>query len=765
MSTGAVTAQQLVGFKRHLRAEVLTGAGAYLFSEHGVTVLKGAHIEALAKLLDGTRDLETLLGAMPAGMAPGQVGALLARLAEAGLVTARSPQTSTIDDSTVAYWEAAEIDAATAVTSTTNTTVRLFTVGDVDTAGALTALRSAGLTVAHTVDGDLTLAGADLSVVLCDDYLNPRLAELDATHRAAKKSWLLAKPEGATVWCGPVFQPAEPGCWHCLAVRLWGHRKAEACAQSALGHEGPARRPAAGIRPLAATAMHLIALEATKWLAGYRYAGQRAVWTFDSFDLRGIHHELRARPQCRACGNPDLMREQARRPVVLQSRQKVSRSGGGHRSEGPDQVKERYWHLVSPVTGIVKEIRRDDQGPAFFNSFRSGPNIAGQIRDLDLLRTVLRMNSGGKGITPLHAEVSALCEAVERHSGTYHGDEERIRGSLRSLGELAIHPNTCQLYSERQYENRDEWNATHALFQFVCEKFDEDAVMDWTPVWSLTQQRHRYLPTAMLYFGAPDVPGHQYVAADSNGNAAGSSKEDAVLQGLLELIERDAVALWWYNRSRLPGVDLDAFGDLWIDELRGVYAGLGREVWVLDATSDLDIPVMVALSRRTDRNPEEIMIGLGAHLDPRVALLRALTELNQLMPAVVDASGDGQYDCDDPDLVQWWRDATVANQPYLAADPAERPRRPGDYNYAPCQDLLSDIVAIQDKLETRGMEVLVLDQTRPDIGLPVVKVLVPGLRHFWARLAPGRLYDIPVRLGRKAEQCSFDELNPIPMFL
>src|SRR6266545_3914055 len=80
MNAGAATAQ-LVGFKRHLRAEVRTGQGAYLFSEHGVTVLKGAHIEALAALLDGTRNLETLLGAVPQGMAPGQVVPLLTRLA------------------------------------------------------------------------------------------------------------------------------------------------------------------------------------------------------------------------------------------------------------------------------------------------------------------------------------------------------------------------------------------------------------------------------------------------------------------------------------------------------------------------------------------------------------------------------------------------------------------------------------------------------------------------------------------------------------
>jgi ribosomal protein S12 methylthiotransferase accessory factor len=60
------------------------------------------------------------------------------------------------------------------------------------------------------------------------------------------------------------------------------------------------------------------------------------------------------------------------------------------------------------------------------------------------------------------------------------------------------------------------------------------------------------------------------------------------------------------------------------------------------------------------------------------------------------------------------------------------------------------------------MELLVLDQTRPDIGLPVVKVIVPGLRHFWPRLAPGRLYDVPVAMGWLSEPLRERDLCPIP---
>jgi ribosomal protein S12 methylthiotransferase accessory factor len=69
---------------------------------------------------------------------------------------------------------------------------------------------------------------------------------------------------------------------------------------------------------------------------------------------------------------------------------------------------------------------------------------------------------------------------------------------------------------------------------------------------------------------------------------------------------------------------------------------------------------------------------------------------------------------------------------------------------------------MRSALERRGLELIVLDQTRPDIGLPVVKAVVPGLRHFWPRLGPGRLYDVPVELGWLTAPLDEDELNPDP---
>ncbi|HYN93817.1 MAG TPA: TOMM precursor leader peptide-binding protein [Pilimelia sp.] len=736
-------------FKRHLRAEVSEGEGAFLFSEGGVIALRGPEVASLAALLDGERDLASLLRARPGGMDAEQVAGLIAQLVAADLVTLRAPGAAAADPGALAYWD--ECGAAVGTAGT----VALVAAG-IPAGPVRAALHEAGVAIAPGGAAE-PVAGTDLTVVLCDDYLNPALAEVDAAHRAAGRPWLLAKPAGSRVWLGPVFTPGAAACWHCLTHRLWGHRHAEACAQAALGRSGPAPKPVAAVPPLTSAAAHLVALEVSKWLAGHRHPGQRGVWTFDSHSLASRWHDLRARPQCPTCGDATMVAARAHRPVRLRPAPKASGSGGGHRTLTPAEMLDRHRHLISPVTGIVKEVVRDPAAPAFVSAYRSGANVARGITQMGALRASLRFGNGGKGVTPVDAEVGALCEAVERYSGTWQGDEARVRGSLRALGDEAIHPNDCMLFSPEQYATRTAWNRAHSPFNFVCEPVDEDAEMDWTPLWSLTGQRHRLLPTAMLYFGAP---GSRCVRADSNGAAAGSSIEDAVLQGTLELVERDAVAAWWYNRTRVPAVDLAAFGDPWVDELRGHYARLGREFWVLDVTSDLGVPVFAAVTRRVGAPAERIMLGFGAHLDPRTALRRALTEMNQLLPAVLgDAVPDG-----DPDATYWLRHATVANQPYLMPA-AGRSSGPADSGYVARADVNEDVSWLVAAIQAQGMETLVLDQTRPDVGVPVVKVVVPGMRAFWARFAPGRLFDVPVRTGALTKPTAYEDLNPVPLFL
>ncbi|HEV3194455.1 MAG TPA: YcaO-like family protein, partial [Polyangiaceae bacterium] len=80
-------------------------------------------------------------------------------------------------------------------------------------------------------------------------------------------------------------------------------------------------------------------------------------------------------------------------------------------------------------------------------------------------------------------------------------------------------------------------------------------------------------------------------------------------------------------------------------------------------------------------------------------------------------------------------------------------------------DLRADIEGCRRRLEDAALELIVVDKTRPDIGLSVVQVVVPGLRHFWPRFGPGRLYEVPARLGWLPEPLAERELNQVPLFV
>ncbi len=143
----------------------------------------------------------------------------------------------------------------------------------------------------------------------------------------------------------------------------------------------------------------------------------------------------------------------------------------------------------------------------------------------------------------------------------------------------------------------------------------------------------------------------------------------------------------------------------------------------------------------------------------KTALSRALTEMNQGLCVF----GSGDLHDKSALLQEWLKTATIQNQSYLV--PNSSIKKHNKDAFSGFDDLKEDILYCQKIVEEKGLEFLVLDQTRPDIGLCAVKVIVPGLRHFWNRFAPGRLYDVPVELGLLPEKLKEEELNPIPMFL
>ena len=316
-------------------------------------------------------------------------------------------------------------------------------------------------------------------------------------------------------------------------------------------------------------------------------------------------------------------------------------------------------------------------------------------------------------------------------------------------------------YSERQYAARAGWNRSNNGFNWVGTPFSPERAIDWTPMWSLSHDRVRWVPTQFCYYFYRGDPDHEFYRAESNGCASGSTLEEAILQGFLELVERDSCALWWYNRARRPAVDLASFDDPFFRRAEAFLRGRGRNLYALDLTSDLGLPVVVALSHEAGGG--KIFCGLGAHLSVRVAASRAVAELNQMF-VVEMVERPAQATDNEQALARWLGEATIENQPYVV--PAPRPALgAGDYPALETDDLLGDIERCVAAVRRCGLEMLVLDTTREEVGFPTVRVTVPGLRHFWARFGPGRLYDVPVALGWRDTPLDETELNPIPFFL
>ena len=681
--------------------------GIFLISEHGSHLLRGALYARLATMIDGHRTTSAIVDGLP-DVEAAAVYYAVNTLAEKGYL----------------------VDGA-----------RRDADGDVE------AELSAAI-AAHMP--------ANVAVMLAADYLADGLSDYNLRSLDARRSWMLLKPTGPVIWLGPLFRPGATACWECLAHRLRQHRAVETylrdrSADRAVRHRSIAAPPA----------MRTAIVAALNASAPF----EDVVVALDVRTQQARRHVVVRRPNCPACGTP---LDPARTPAapVLRPQPKRFIADGGHRTIDPDETLRRFGHHVSDITGVVSTLTADPIDPdGVLHVYTSGRNLALTSRTLDGLRVNMRRGASGKGMTDIQARASGLCEAIERYSAVFQGDEPRIHASFHQRAGDAIHPSACMLFSDAQYASRIEWNQRHAPANRIPEPFDDAALVEWTPVWSLTRSTIRYLPTSYCYLNYPYREGERTACiSTSTGNAAGNTLEEACLQGVLELIERDAVALWWYNRARRPGVALATFDDAQIDRLLRVYAERNREVWVLDVTSDLGIPTFAALSRRIDSTVEDIIMGFGAHLDARVAVRRALSELNQgLAASIAREQATAEPTWEERDAWQWAETATLANQPHLAPDDTAPHRTRADCGDLANDNLRDDVLTCQRSLEARGLEVLILDLTRPDVGLPVVKVVVPGLRPYFPRFAPGRLFVVPAQLGWTGAPLSEQQLNPVPM--
>jgi ribosomal protein S12 methylthiotransferase accessory factor len=734
-----------IALKPHLRAVVLDGAHVMVVADGATFLLCGKPyallIPELARRLPVSEIVLALMDRAPAELLFYALEQLWANGILGEVVASETPADR--------YWGLVGTDRSKAEErlGAISMSVKVLGLDDRSREAAATILRSAGL---HIVDSD----EAKLTLVMVDDYLNPALAELNATFRARSQSWLISKPVGDRIWIGPLFRSEGP-CWHCLRERLWENRHGQHGVTM-----GDIRRwlvPPAAVPVVEQAALNLFgAVLVRAFGIGDEPPLASELVTFDLASLAMDHHRVLTDPGCPVC-HPN--REQS--PDILPAadvERAVARVrvDGGYRVCEVSETFDRLLPLVSPITGIVPQLHKaGHSGHSHIFYARHSTRLAG--RALGENRVLGKPSwACGKGATEIQARVSCIAEAVERYSIGFFGTELRRAARWGEL-EGAVHPNAILNFSAGQFRDRAQWNERLRGFNWIPMPFDEARVIEWSPARSLQTDIVRWLPTALCYLNYPLPEEHRFCQADASGCAAGNTHTEAILQALLELVERDAAAIWWYNRIRRPAIDLRGFGIPHFDALTVEFNERGRALELLDITTDLGIPASAAVS--WDSRGGRVYVGFGAHLDPAIAASRALNEVCQL--AAYNAEN---AEFPDP-LVNWWmNNVNCENAAYLVPEDGDRI----DPAHLPCGatgEMATDVRACVDRLARSGIDVLVCDMTRSNVGFPVVRVVAPGLRHFWARFGPGRLYDVPVQLGWISSPTREDALNPVPFML
>lgn len=726
-------------FAPNFSVYVLPPDAVCLYSEDRKFFLHGELYCELAAAIGAGKSIGQIVRELGKKFPTETIHEALKRLVDRRYIVAKS---GAFPAAVASYWASLGLPPGTTEKNFKKCRVRIHTI-DVNGAKELgAALTKLGVRVVK--------GAAELTVTLVNDYLEGQLAELNRQHLSDRTPWLLVQPSGIFPLVGPLFRPGDGACWTCLAERMQRNREVKA-----LLDRRRARRVA--VSPLAHSpfghsAIELAALEIAKAIATeFRTDLRDHIVSLDLLGSSIMKHYVAARPQCPSCGRKKLRDpRRAPAPIELASGTRLIMTSGGYRSVSSRATVARFRKHVSPLTGVVSRLERLEADLPLNTNYYAAHNFSGASESVDELRFGLSGGSYGKGSTAEQGEASALMEAIERYSGIFQGDEIRVTRRFTDFAPGdAILPNDVLLFSDAQYRRAQSPPAESDDVTPTPAPFDRSADIEWTPAWSLRDERFKYLPTSLMYFFYRGGSGANHFHADSNGCAAGNTLEEAIVQGFLELVERDSYAIWWYNRLRRPEVDLGQFGDSYVRDLQVQFGETGRRVWLLDITNDLGVPSYVALSHGSENGQDVIEFGSGSHFDARIAALRSLTELNQFLSLGIST---GRNEGVAPLRLQ--------EHPYLtpSGDPPVRPDFNSKFGYIDTREQVLACVRLAERL---GLDFLVLDQTRPDIAVPVARVIVPGLRHFYRRFAPGRLFDVPVRLGWRDQPLSEGDLNPV----
>lgn len=310
----------------------------------------------------------------------------------------------------------------------------------------------------------------------------------------------------------------------------------------------------------------------------------------------------------------------------------------------------------------------------------------------------------GKGLTLEDAKASALMEAVERHAGA------RARpGLLASVNAL--------IASAREHASPSELGAS----------WDPDQVIEWLPATSLASGRERLVPAASVLFPYFAPAGAQTpVRPATTGLASGSTHAEAVLHAIYEVVERDAVSQFLAG-GPARYLRTDAIQSATEQNLVRRFEQAGVQLCIADLSATSAVAVYCVFTWALDGPmPSLLVAGQGAHSSPLLALRRALLEAAQSRVVALQGSRE--------DLIrhasEWGNSATTTKAEFeallaeLEASPAATVPRAAE----PARSVSDALEQVLSQLDAQGYhDVLYSDLQLEQIGIPVVRVTVPGM--------------------------------------
>lgn len=321
--------------------------------------------------------------------------------------------------------------------------------------------------------------------------------------------------------------------------------------------------------------------------------------------------------------------------------------------------------------------------------------------------------SQGKGLTLTAAKVSALMESIE----SWHAERIDLPIRLTSAASLRASRHTVECAR---------------LPQLTISRYHDHLRLPWIEGVDIVSEQPMWVPYEMVHLDLtlPLPEGSGCFPLSSNGLASGNHSLEASLHAICELIERDAFALWSHRtvEERLARrVDLDTIDDVWCRELLDRFDDGAMLVAVWEITTDVRVPAFRCTVLDRDSRHERPLYpssGLGCHPSRAVALFRALSEAAQSRLTRIASSRDdverAEYELTrNPDRLRSMRDRLSG---------APTPRSAADAPSHESDDLAVDLEWVVERVVEAGMDqVVIVDLTRPEIAIPVVRAIAPGL--------------------------------------